>query len=369
MSDGSIPFTPKFDHLVYLRIFEGCNLRCEHCFIPSNPKKMDMEQVRQIPELVSKFAKKGSTILLQWHGGEPTLFGPEWMQEAIESVENNTDFVWRHGIQTNLLSYSQEWRDIYKKYFRSEVGVSWDPKIRIFNGGGPESNKEFESRFWVNFRHLLDDGLDPYLVVTGTKVFFETFKNPVDFFEMCRERGIRRAHIERLTETGYARINWDRIGVNNAEYSKYMARFARAYEAWNRNTIEQYGDRLLFLSPFDGLMETVEKLISGGEMGYGCWSGHCDTRFHTIDQNGYKRGCTAVTSEIDNKNANKKLILDLNHLPSEREKRQIYNCASCNFRPICSSGCLAIDFDDGSGECSGGYKFFAAMKDVVSMRR
>lgn len=26
-----------FDHLVYLRIHEGCNLWCEHCYIPANP--------------------------------------------------------------------------------------------------------------------------------------------------------------------------------------------------------------------------------------------------------------------------------------------------------------------------------------------
>lgn len=369
MGEGNIPFGPTFDHLVYVRVFEGCNLRCKHCFIPPNPKSMNHDNIGQIPETLAEKIPEGSRVLLQWHGGEPTMFGPEWMNTALEIIENDTRFEWVHGIQTNLLTYSDEWKDIYKKYFGNEVGISWDPKIRIFNGNNDEkeSNRKYEDIFWTNVDKLVSDGLDPYLVVTGTKVFFEYFKNPIDFFELMSSKGIKKAHIERITATGFARRNWLEVGVNNREYSHYMSRFAKAYTVWS-NKKNETGENNLFLSPFDGLFNSVTDKLNGKSGGYGCWSGHCDTRFHTIDSNGYKTGCTAVNSEVDNKNANDKFLINLENLEGERTERQIYYCNSCDFRTICNTGCLAIDFDDGSGECSGGKRFFETVQDIIVRR-
>ena len=367
MADGNVPFAPDFDHLIYVRVFEGCNLRCEHCFIPANPKSMSIEDVRLIPEKLNGKVQRGSKVLIQWHGGEPTLFGAKWMRDAIEALEECADYEWVHGIQTNLLTYDDEWKSVYQDHFGGEVGVSYDPKIRVFNGGGRESNQRFEAEFWPKLEKLISDGLDPYLVVTGTKVFFETFKNPIDFFELLKSNGVKRAHIERVTETGFARQNWGHIGVNNAEYSKYMSRFARSYVTWVDSQNANMSERI-FLSPFDGLIESIASEAKGVGGGYGCWSGKCDTRFHTIDGNGYKFGCTAINSEVDNRASNNKLILNLDNIPSEREERIVFNCNSCLNRTICNSGCLAIDFDDGSGECSGGNKFFNVLRQIHTGR-
>jgi len=366
MGEGNIPFAPSFDHLVYIRVFEGCNLRCKHCFIPPNPKAMSFEDILRIPDLLSDKIPKGQNVLMQWHGGEPTMFGAEWMSKALHSLTDDKRYNFIHGIQTNLLTYSPEWKEVYKKYFGGEVGVSWDPKIRIYNGAVNEleSNRKYEEVFWDNLEKLVADGLDPYLVVTGTKVFFEHFKNPIDFFELLSSKGIKRAHIERVTSTGFARRNWLEVGVNNKEYSTYMSRFARSYSLWS-DLQNKNGGKNLFLSPFDGLTNSIKDKIDGKPAGYGCWSGKCDTKFHTIDANGYKVGCTAINSEIDNKQANEKLVLDLENLSKERAERQIYYCNSCEFRHICNTGCLAIDFDDGSGECSGGKSFFKSLENII----
>lgn len=363
MTAAALPFAPDFDHLVYVRVFEGCNLRCEHCFIPANPKRMRDEDVLAIPDKVRAFARPGATILLQWHGGEPTLMGARWMEDAIRSVEaGGPEFRWVHGIQTNLLGYSEEWAGVYRRHFGGEVGVSWDSGIRLLREGDRSSSAEFEARFWPNMERLLADGLDPYLIVTATKEFFTTWANPMRFFAMLEERGIRRAHLERITETGVARLNWGRLGLSNAEYVRHMARYARAYAQWNRG----HDQRRLSLSPFDGHFRSVARLLSGQGGGHGCWSGKCDTRFHTIDADGYKVGCTALTAEIGNKRATKELSLDFADLQGERAKRRIVDCAPCEFRSICSSGCLALSMDDGSGECAGGSGLFRAVKELVT---
>jgi radical SAM protein with 4Fe4S-binding SPASM domain len=360
-----IPYAPEFDHLVYMRVFEGCNLHCQHCFIPRNPKRMTHDAVLASVDDILRISKPGQTILLQWHGGEPTMFGPDWLREAIRIVEEGAPGLrFAHGIQTNLMTYSPEWADLYRDKFEGNVGVSWDPVIRLFNRNQPEGNAVYEERFWANLDRLVADGLDPYLVMTGTKIFFDTFSNPVKLFEKLTAHGIRKAHIERLTETGYARENWERLGVDNAAYSNRMARILRMYSLWKRN--EGNADRL-HLSPFDGLLGSIESLASEN-VGYGCWSGHCDTRFHTVDSSGYKTGCTALTSEVDNKMASDTLRFEKSYAET-RKDRQIVNCTPCEFRKICSSGCLAISMDDGSGECSGGSKLFAAARDVFNFEK
>lgn len=357
-----VPFASQFDHLVYIRVFEGCNLHCEHCFIPKNPKRMTLEKVEGAAEHLLRIAKPGSRILIQWHGGEPTMFGPAWMRDAINRLEKASDgLILSHGIQTNLMTYSSEWGELFRSHFDGNVGVSWDPGIRLLTRGRHETNAQYEERFWPNLERLVKDGVDPYLVMTATRTFFETFVNPVSLFEMLASRGIRKAHIERLTETGYARENWGRLGVDNAFYSRGMSRMLRAYSVWKR-AVE--GGRDLSISPFDGLLASVESLGTSDASGYGCWSGHCDTRFHTIDASGYKRGCTALTSEIDNKAARASLRLNEGFRDVRRNRRAV-NCAVCPFRTICSSGCLALAMDDGSGECSGGRRLFETAKSVV----
>ncbi len=355
----------KFDHLVYLRVFEGCNLHCEHCFIPSNPKKMSLDNIAEVPGIVRKFAKAGQRVLLQWHGGEPTVFGAKWVKSAIEIIEKGgPEFDWQHGIQTNLMTYGPEWVELYHHSFASEVGVSWDPEIRLLRKDKPETNADFEEKFWPNLERLVDDGLSPYMVMTGTKLFFEKFKNPFDLFDLLADKGVKRAHIERLTNTGYARDNWLRIGVTNAEYSAYMSRIARHYALWHKN--RQPSENKLLLSPFEGLIESVESLGKEESKGYGCWSGQCDDSFHTIDSNGYKKGCTAINSEYDNKNTvlNEINVVKFIDLKGDRAKRQI-DCKQCEFLKICSSGCLASEKEDGSGECSGGRELFKTIKQLA----
>lgn len=352
--DGRLPSSAEFDHLIYVRVFEGCNLHCQHCFIPSNPKRMTLDDIRAIPEQIRGRIPAGAKILIQWHGGEPTLMGPDFIRDGISALrEEGPEYEWRFGIQTNLMSFDQSWIDLYKQEFGGEVGVSWDPKIRLLNSRAIHSNPEFNKRFDERLKNLVESGLTPYLVVTATRMLFKSFPNPFDFFQHWIDRGVSHVHLERITPTGLARRNWEIVGLSNAEYSDQMSRWMRAYHAFKA---KQAGPTPLFLSPFEDIAHSATSLANNEPQAQGCWSGKCDTRFHTIDADGYKFGCTALTGEIGNKNANFQLDLG-SDLKKKRELRT-FDCHKCPFRPICSSGCLALSFDDGSGECSGGYRLF-----------
>jgi radical SAM protein with 4Fe4S-binding SPASM domain len=352
--DGSV----DYDHLVYVRVFEGCNLKCLHCFIPHNPKRLDISDLARVPDQVRSFAGPGDRILLQWHGGEPTVFGPEWLDAAIREIESGgSEFTWVHRIQTNLINYgdSPDWPRLYRDRFDSHIGISWDPGIRYLQG----SSDRYESEFWRNVCKVHANGLKPFLVVTGTKVFFDRFKNPFDFFERMESEGVEHVHIERVTRTGSAREHWDVVGLNNLDYSRNMSRFALAYLSYR----SRRGGGM-FLSPFDGLLESVISLRSKHPSGYGCWSGACDTRFHTIDADGYRLGCTALTADPAFRDESGISIVSLHELRSSRTR----SCDACQYRPICSSGCHATPLRDDSGECSGGYQLFSAVNRFVHAR-
>lgn len=153
---------PDFDQMVYVRLLEACNLHCQHCFIPNNPKRMDWSAIEAIPGKVRSFATPGQTILFQFHGGEPTLVGAEFLRKTVVYLKGELeDFNIKFSLQTNLMNYDQQFSAIYHEFFDGVVGVSWDPDIRLMKAGRPESNAEFEVRFWANIERVIADGLVP----------------------------------------------------------------------------------------------------------------------------------------------------------------------------------------------------------------
>lgn len=392
-----------FDHMVYVRLFEGCNVFCKHCFIPSNPKKIELSyyENKGLTEdlLNNSNIKPGSKVYLQWHGGEPTMLGVEYLENAIKNVEEDKRFKYQHGIQTNLVNFHQStdrWVELYKSKFNNIVGVSWDYGIRHLKKSGmnnlSKANEDFEDIFWKNIDLAQEHNLNLYMVVTFTKVFAQHYKNPVLFFELMKQKGIKKVNFERVTKTGMARQYWSELGLNNLEYANAMGRFFRAYIMFKQNN--PMTD--LSVSPFDGLLESVlsmrmnkqqqEKksavwdILSYKNQGYGCWNGSCDTRFHTIDANGYKKGCTALNSEEDNKNKIYQTIdvKSIKWVKKEKVQEESSNkfqdirmdrqqsCVGCDFISICSSGCLSVDKFDESEHCSGAKNLFIAIDKICT---
>lgn len=359
----SNPIT-DFDHMIYVRLIEACNLHCAHCFIPANPKRMVWSDIAAIPSRIRAFAKPGQVLLFQFHGGEPTLVGVEFLREVCVFLRSElSEYQVKFSIQTNLMTFDLRWGELYREFFDSQVGVSWDSEIRQMRKGRPETNADFEERFWRHLLELRGASISPYMVITVTRPLLQRFKNPRTLIDFLLERGVSQVHFERLTKTGYAITNWDWLGITNREYSLWVGRFAMTYMRFTRE--ERKGRQPINISPLDGLIESVSRLRSGQAGGYGCLSGNCDTRFHTFDQTGYYSACTALTSEVANRNAVGVATVEAANLVAEREERQ-KSCYDCRFKPICSSGCMATPKTDESGECAGGYQAFRLLNDCLA---
>lgn len=335
----------SFDHLVYLRVFEGCNLYCEHCFIPQNPKRMTLEQVAGMPSSMEALIGRDKRLEVRWHGGEPTLLGLEWFRDAVAAVDANAGGLSiSHSIQTNLLSYSTGWGQLYRERFNGAIGVSWDPAIRHLRVAGELSNHDYEVVFQEKLAQAVSDGLDVSLVVTVTKPLVSRY-GAADLLRRFGEWGVRSVSFERITATGEARKNWAAVGLSNSEHAEFMAKLFRAYKLMQRS------GRIDFrASPFDSLEAAINR---GGESSV-CFSGSCDGSFHTFDASGYKKGCTALTAEIDNRRAIHGIVF-VRKFTQERGRRlEDAGCGDCGFKgSVCNTGCLASAPLDGSGECSG----------------
>lgn len=360
MSDSA----KDFDQMIYVRLIEACNLHCAHCFIPNNPKRMQWVDIEAMPARVREFARPGQTLLFQFHGGEPTLVGVEFLRRVCIFLRQAlSDFTIKFSIQTNLMNFDLRWAELYREFFDSQVGVSWDVDIRMMKKGRPDTNAEFETAFWKQVVELQRMGISPYMVITTTKLLLERFKNPRDLIDFLLGKGIKLVHFERLTRTGYAITNWDWLGVSNHEYSLWIGRFAVAYMRFTREI--RAGVQPINISPLDGLIDSVKRLRSGQTGGYGCLSGKCDTRFHTFDQTGYYSACTALTSEVSNRNAVGVAVVEATRLVQARQERQL-SCHDCQFKPICSSGCMATPKTDESGECAGGFQAFKLLNSCIA---
>lgn len=325
---------------------------------------MQWVDIEAMPARVREFARPGQTLLFQFHGGEPTLVGVEFLRRVCIFLRQAlSDFTIKFSIQTNLMNFDLRWAELYREFFDSQVGVSWDVDIRMMKKGRPDTNAEFETAFWKQVVELQRMGISPYMVITTTKLLLERFKNPRDLIDFLLGKGIKLVHFERLTRTGYAITNWDWLGVSNHEYSLWIGRFAVAYMRFTREI--RAGVQPINISPLDGLIDSVKRLRSGQTGGYGCLSGKCDTRFHTFDQTGYYSACTALTSEVSNRNAVGVAVVEATRLVQARQERQL-SCHDCQFKPICSSGCMATPKTDESGECAGGFQAFKLLNSCIA---
>lgn len=345
----------QFDHLIYLRIYEGCNLKCDHCFIPSNPKKMSLQQIKEFTIHVHSKFRPGEHLLIQWHGGEPTSRGLRFVQLALQLIndELSSTFKISHSIQTNLINYTSEWGALFRQYYHSEVGISWDYSLRHYSHT-KRTGLNYDDLFWSHVQQLIADEVTPYLVVTAAAPFFERYKDPNEFYNFLIERGVKYLHIEKLTKTGNASLNWDTIGLSNAEYSDNMIKFLKRY------LMHKIMNTPLYVSPFDGLIDAVASLQNGVPQSYGCNSGNCDTRYHTFDASGYHRGCTALTTNEQLHKLNSPNV-DTGQMISIVRRQKVFHCEDCKFRAICNSGCVTEPTNDGSGECSGAYRLYEAI--------
>lgn len=341
--------------IIYIKTTENCNLYCEHCFVPRVEQKMKIETIDYIINFINdSFGKNKTEIRIIWHGGEPTLIGAKWMKEALELFKNKINFEnikIIHEIQTNLINYNEEWKEIYKEYFNNYIGISYDFSIRHYKN----SNEEFEKIFWKNLQKLKNDKVEYNMIITVTKHVIDM--GYAKFWNWIEEKKIDSLHLERLTKTGYAIDNWEKIGFDNKTYNNFMLEFSKIYINYIVEN-EKLGSNFMNyrkISPLNSLIiNTIENKKA-------TCAGSCN-HFYTFNPDGSIKGCTSLEKKIGTIDDDfKKLIAE--NILSKRF------CEGCEFQIVCNSGCPTMPITDESGDCIGNYKMLQFYKYIGSLHK
>lgn len=127
---------PANEHLTLIfKPTYACNLACPYCY---NERWRDLGETRiSVDEAKRAFAwlcdfcrMKGSkSIKVIWHGGEPLLMGPAFFREIIDFYQNlfgKNGIAVKNVIQTNATLLNEEYIGIFRDYFNSSIGFSFD---------------------------------------------------------------------------------------------------------------------------------------------------------------------------------------------------------------------------------------------------
>ena len=131
---ANLPFSLN---LLIKPVGSRCNMRCTYCyyqgksdFSPGRPHTMSDELLeRCIRELVA--AQTGSCIRFDWHGGEPTLLGPDTFRKIIRwqrKYAGSREIA--NSLQTNGTLLTHEWCNLFYEN-RFLIGISLDGPAHV----------------------------------------------------------------------------------------------------------------------------------------------------------------------------------------------------------------------------------------------
>lgn len=107
----------------------SCNANCSYCFDKINQdNKTQLMPLPQLHQIFEHLCCMDDYISWTWHGGEPTLAGQQYLEDAMFdmtmlAMQYNVQIDF--GIQSNGILFDKSWYDLFDKY-SVQVGMSWD---------------------------------------------------------------------------------------------------------------------------------------------------------------------------------------------------------------------------------------------------
>jgi len=117
-----------------------CNLACEYCYYTSKERLYPGADFRMSYAMLEEFtrqmidAQMGTEVPFIWQGGEPTLMGLDFYQEAVRMQNKYTKPHQKiiNILQTNGTHITSEWCAFFREH-HFLIGLSLDGPPRIHN--------------------------------------------------------------------------------------------------------------------------------------------------------------------------------------------------------------------------------------------
>jgi uncharacterized protein len=142
-----------------------CNLRCEYCYYLVKAETLARKPYILPQRLLEEYIRqrisgaRSEIIHFEWHGGEPTLAGPDYFRTiaGLQRVYAKPGKGISNGIQTNGLLINGEWASFFRQAGFS-VGLSLDGPASLHDAfrrtaAGEPSHEQVVRAFHVLRRH------------------------------------------------------------------------------------------------------------------------------------------------------------------------------------------------------------------------
>lgn len=312
---------------VYLKLTNGCNLKCKHCYNEQmyNHSKMSDDIICKAIAYINGLALK-EKIQVQLHGGEPFLLKAEKIKDICNRLNSNIEI----NATTNLMyKLSPQILDIFKQFTpvysnNPLVQTSWDYSIRF-------SSKNQELLWESNVKTLLQNSIDVQVAICITKLLIENI-TPAQLFNYFSNFGIKYINFERLTLNGNTALN-SQLMPSNKSLNAWLL---DAYKISKQNNI------------LIQLFESIEKSINGELIG--CRARKCTQNVITINPDGSIASCPntahmpfdSITCDLEEKrNAQQKHVLWI-----KKEEIRNQKCYTCKYYKYCNGDCFQLSWDE-----------------------
>lgn len=329
-------FNKEFN-VIYLRVVQGCNLNCTHCFTLGNRDKYEMAPLKNVESFLSSIRKhvNPAKAVVYIHGGEPFLAPLSYHREVNSCVratlrDTKIDII----PQTNLMyKVDQEYIDFIKSEYNGQLGVSWDHKIR-FESTTRGLNEDL---FFTNFRTLVDAGIDMAVAITVQRHLLQ--EDPVVVAK--KFSGAKSLDFEFLT---YFDDKTRDLKVKNHEWSEFYLKLVQFYSenatSWSMP-----------------LVDLFTKSIAENKI-YQCKCNCCQHRTFTMNCNGTVGLCPDETY-FDPISTITEMANDWPAFTKKAQERHLNQlvkpllplCGSCEYYDFCGGNCETALFEPGDIEC------------------
>lgn len=313
---------------IYIKLTNGCNLRCKHCFneIMMNHNSMSDETLNKVIVWLKEFRATNpeSIMNMSLHGGEPMLYNLDKILHLIKSTED-LDLKW--CITTNLI---YEITDKHLQVFKKMVPYKEPLVMTSYDFGDLRFTGKQENLWKSNVKLLQDNGIKVQPIICVTKYVVDNI-SVSDFFDFLDTNNIKQFNLERITETGRAVQN--KVKPANEAQNRWLLSIFKEYERRGN----------LMCPLFHGVIESLKGTYLG------CRARKCMNTVITINPDGSLAGCP---NTADNTYGDLTSVNDCRKCQLiEQERKKPLECLICSYYKYCNGDCFQLKFD--STGCSG----------------
>jgi len=316
---------------VVIKVTNECNMRCTYCFVePSVPRRVmiDEEIVCRLLDDLEDFSTE-SKVHLVWHGGEPTLAGPEFFRR-MKKLQAGRSIEFLNLLQTNGTLLTSSFVSVLKE-LGFQIGLSLDgPRI-------PNDRARVDKKGRGSFSRILDtmELLRRHEVPFGilATIARHNVDCALELYDFCREHRVPMK-LSPLYHSGAAARHLDSSAISVEEYAAFTRGLA---ERW------LVDDEPVEVDPIVPLLVRV----LGGSAGHGCaFSENCHHRFLGIGPTGDLYPCGMFQGHEGYSYGNIKMMSlgEIESTPtfsamSARSEAILETCEPCAIREQCNGGC------------------------------